>query len=467
MKNAIYTVTLLLFSIFSITIQAQIVDCSSGRYSDEVFPNFTKTSDVQYGQNISLTGSTENLLLDVYQPDGDVLTERPLIIWAHGGSFVGGSKTGGDVVPLAQDFAKMGYVTACINYRLGMNNIPFPGPDSVDATETVVRSVHDARAAVRFFRKDYVENGNTYGIDTSKIFMGGVSAGGFIALHLAYLDAENEMPTDYIDTTQAGLGGGVEGNSGNPGYSSRVKAIINSCGALRDTAYMNNNTTPVVSFHGDQDGTVPYGTDIIYMIGVFPIMTVNGSSTVHEQADKLGINNCWNPWFGEDHTPHVSNPSYYDSLQTISKNFLLQFVCNTLSYCSYDTTGNGNVPNSWDCVNNNCVNPGTGNGTYSTLSNCQTACGSISSITTLNLSDNDIAHVYPNPSSSEINIQIKSEFNRNYTIELFNDMGTSVRKLSIEREKTITIERLDLASGLYFLQFTSVGQRWTEKLIFQ
>lgn len=464
MKNAIYTVTLLLISIFSITIQAQIVDCSSGRYSDEVFPNFTKTSDVQYGQNISLTGSTENLLLDVYQPDGDILTERPLIIWAHGGSFVGGSKTGSDVVPLAQDFAKMGYVTACINYRLGMNNIPFPGPDSVDATETVVRSVHDARAAVRFFRKDYVENGNSYGIDTSKIFMGGVSAGGFIALHLAYLDTESEMPTDYIDTSQAGLGGGVEGNSGNPGYSSKVKAIINSCGALRDTAYMNNNTTPVISFHGNVDQTVPYGTDIIYMIGVFPIMTVNGSSTVHEQADKLGINNCWNPWNGEDHTPHIGSSSYYDSLQTISKNFLLQFVCNTLNYCSYDTAGTGSVTATWDCaIDLGCVDPGTGNGTYSSLATCLDACGTIG---IENKNKNGFI-IYPNPSSSEINIQIKSELNRNYTIELFNDMGTSVRKLSIEREKTITIERLDLASGLYFLQFTSVGQRWTEKIIFQ
>ena len=426
---------LCLFAFYTMTTEAQTFDCNTGRYSDEVFNSFTKTSDIQYGQNISLTGSNENLLLDVYQPDGDALAERPLIIWAHGGSFIGGSKSGNDVVPLAEDFAKMGYVTACINYRLGMNNIPLPGPDSVDATETVVRAVHDARAAVRYFRKDYVENGNSYGIDTSKIFLGGVSAGGFIALHLAYLDTESEMPTDYIDTTQAGLGGGVEGNSGNPGYSSRVKAIINSCGALRDTAYMNNNSTPVVSFHGNTDQTVPYGTDIIYMIGIFPIMTVHGSSTVHEQANKLGINNCWNPWYGQDHTPHVSNANYYDSLQTISKNFLLQFVCNTMNYCSYDTTGNGTVPPT------------------------------PTSIATLNLSANDIAHVYPNPSSSEINIKIENNSLKPYSLEIYNDMGVRVGKYNVTNQ--LTIERRNLSSGLYFLNFRSSDSRWTEKVILE
>ena len=172
-----------------------------------------------------------------------------------------------------------------------------------------------------------------------------------------------------------------------------------------------------------------------------------------------------------------------------------------MNYCSYDTTGNGNITSTWDCVNNNCVDPGTGNGTYSTLANCQAACGtlsaswncvnnncidagscngtystladcqaacgSISSITTLNLPDNDIAHVYPNPSSSEINIQIKSDFKRRYTIELFNEMGKSVRKLIMQGDKTTTLEKMNLPSGLYFLQFTSADYRWTEKVIFQ
>ena len=60
--------------------------------------------------------------------------------------------------------------------------------DSIDGTETVVRAVHDYRAAIRYFKKDFSENGNIYGIDTSLIFAGGVSAGAITAVHVAYMD---------------------------------------------------------------------------------------------------------------------------------------------------------------------------------------------------------------------------------------------------------------------------------------
>ena len=321
---------------FSLNMFAQ--DCSSGRYVSEVFTTLNVTSNIQYGENINLQGTNELLMLDVYEPVGDAMAERPLIIWAHGGSFISGIKTGPDVVPLAQDFAKMGYVTASMSYRLGMNGIPFPGPDSVDATETVIRAVHDARAAIRFFKKDFAENGNTYGIDTNNIFFGGVSAGGIMAVHLAYLDKENEIPTSYIDTSQAGLGGGVEGNSGNPGYRGNARAIINSSGALRDTAWMEAGDTPVISFHGDADATVPFGTDIISMLSVFPIMMIDGSRSIHERAENLGMNHCFDPWPGQDHVAHVSNAAYYDTLVTMSSNFLMQFVCGIAPICDYDFT---------------------------------------------------------------------------------------------------------------------------------
>jgi len=41
---------------------------------------------------------------------------------------------------------------------------------------------------------------------------------------------------------------------------------------------------------------------------------------------------------------------------------------------------NNCLPPSWDCVNNSCINPGTGNGQYSTLSLCQSNCLPPSSI---------------------------------------------------------------------------------------
>lgn len=75
-----------------------------------------------------------------------------------------------------------------------------------------MRGVQDGRAAVRYFRKNAAIGGNTYRIDTNNIYFAGVSAGGFIALQLAYLDKASEIPS-FIDMAgQPGLTGGLEGN---------------------------------------------------------------------------------------------------------------------------------------------------------------------------------------------------------------------------------------------------------------
>ncbi len=303
------------------------------RYHEFMFAS-SVSSDIQYGQNDDVNGNNQNLTLDVYTPMGDTETSRPLVIIAHGGNFLGGSKTGADVVPLCEDLSKMGYVAASINYRLGMENFPFPGPDSADATEAVIRASHDAKASVRFFRESF-ENGNPYGIDTSLIFYAGVSAGGFMALNVAYFDDMAEYPT-YIDTVNSsGLNGGIEGLSGSPGYSSNVRGIINLCGAIRDTAWMKVGDVPVLNFHGDQDGTVPFGSDEIVLLGAYPLLQVDGSESIAARADELGITNCFEIHEGEGHTPHVSDANYYDTTLNITRNFLVHFVCNDPLDCNY------------------------------------------------------------------------------------------------------------------------------------
>ena len=80
-----------LFLSLSNIINAQ-TPCDDGRYSSTVFTDFTKTSDITYGSNTSWNGSNTTLRLDFYEPDGDTETERPLLIWVHGGSFIGGQK---------------------------------------------------------------------------------------------------------------------------------------------------------------------------------------------------------------------------------------------------------------------------------------------------------------------------------------------------------------------------------------
>ena len=73
----------------TININAQ---CTGDRYKMQIFSGFDITSDILYGNNISYTGSSEDLTLDVYEPTGDTETNRPLMIICHGGNFTSGSK---------------------------------------------------------------------------------------------------------------------------------------------------------------------------------------------------------------------------------------------------------------------------------------------------------------------------------------------------------------------------------------
>ena len=105
MKNITKILTFFLF-INSLIAQ----NPCEGRYVEEIFDNVDVTT-VTYSD-------VHNLSMDIYQPVGDDVTNRPVIIFAHGGTFIFGSKNNSTVVELCERFAKRGYVTASINYRL-------------------------------------------------------------------------------------------------------------------------------------------------------------------------------------------------------------------------------------------------------------------------------------------------------------------------------------------------------------
>ena len=297
----------LMLSTSAVCWAQELPDCDDYRYRytgafDEVEVDY----DVPYGENINVNFVPEELVVDIYTPVGDSHESRPLVIMAHGGFFVAGSNDGIDVVPLCEDLARMGYVVASMSYRLGVDLF---GDLQTEFVKAVWRGVHDSRAAVRYFRQS-MDYGNPYDIDTNRIFLGGVSAGGFIALHHAYVDDQSEIP-EQIDVTDPGMGGGLEGLSGNTGYSSEVKGVFNIAGALQTADFLDlGMNEPVVSIHGTADGTVPYGEGDIVYLGI-PIIDVDGSSLVHAKADELGVDNCFITVDGADHVPHVVDPSTY------------------------------------------------------------------------------------------------------------------------------------------------------------
>lgn len=298
-------------------------DCDGERYRyTSTYDNVSVSEGHVYGNNIDALGIDTELDFDFYEAVDNGETDRPLIIIAHGGFFLAGSNDGLDVVPLCEDFARMGYAVASISYRLGIANLLDLENELIKA---VWRAVHDGRAAVRYFRKSVEEEGNPWGIDPDRIYMGGVSAGGFLALHHAYVDADGEIPSN-IDQTAPGMGGGLEGDSGNPGYSSQVAGIFNVSGALKDATWMQAGDENLVSIHGTADGTVPYGTGSVNLMG-FPVTDVDGSATLHEEAEDIGLTHCFITIDGAGHVPHVTNSNAYDITLSTIAGALSSWIC--------------------------------------------------------------------------------------------------------------------------------------------
>lgn len=321
--------TLLLSMFYAFTAFAQTTStCDGGRFYDKLY-QVDVTTNVEYGQNTNFSGQNQKLRFNFYEPQGDTLEKRPLIIWAFGGSFLFGDKLSPDIVRLSNEFAERGYTCASIDYRL------FFFPINQEQTlKAVVRAVHDMKAAVRFFRKDALTT-NTYNIDPDRIFVGGVSAGGITAVQVGYLDLTEEIPAVLVPDSASF--GGIEGVSGNPGYPSNPNLIINLCGAVGDTNWMVPSDVPIVSLHGTSDGTVPYGSQEIEVTGTPIGFFVDGSGSLHVRADNLGIDNLLYTWQGVGHTPFIStsngsiNEAYMDTVVWTVRDFTLPYACREIT----------------------------------------------------------------------------------------------------------------------------------------
>jgi poly(3-hydroxybutyrate) depolymerase len=268
------------------------------RYQDKVFTNATVTSDIVYGSNYNPDGSPITLKLDLYQPSGDTAHARPLVIYMFGGGFAVGSKTDGDMVLLSQTMAKRGYVAASIQYRIDPALISVKPADGV--ARAAFRGMQDAKAAVRFLRAHKAE----YRIDDTRILIGGCSAGAFIALQVAFLDAK-EIPAA-VDTNQLG---GMEGKSGTPGVSSAVNGVLNNWGAL-DSTWLFNGNLPVISFAGTADPEVPYDHK----------GSLGGSACIHRVLTRQKVYSVLKPFPNMGHGMGTNDPRY-DTLLTMQGQF--------------------------------------------------------------------------------------------------------------------------------------------------
>ncbi|MBX2905839.1 MAG: T9SS type A sorting domain-containing protein [Taibaiella sp.] len=295
--------------------------CDGGRFRDEIFASVSVDS-VTYSSPYSLK-------MDIYQPVGDAMAHRPLIILAHEGAFISGNRSDDATVDsLCMRFARRGYVTASIDYRL-TTMLAMLSPDSSLSINAVIKAVSDAKAAIRYFVRDAVTT-DTWKIDTNNIYTGGNSAGAVLNMHLGYITSSAECPP-YVASAFA-ANGGIDGNSSDPvtaTYGIHYRAIIDMAGALNKTSFINTGDVPSVNFQGDLDNVVPY--TCAKALGGLSSISLCGMGPLEPALTAAGIFHSTTVFPGAGHVPWDSDPVMFKTVDSTITEFLYTFVCSGTS----------------------------------------------------------------------------------------------------------------------------------------
>ena len=447
----------------------------------------------------TVESSTTNgdIKMDIFTPTGDSFALRPAIIFTHGGGFITGNKNHDDMMAFCDLLAKKGYVTATIDYRQGFNLVL--GNTAMHSTRAVYRGFQDGRSAVRFLRA----NAATYGIDPSKVYFAGSSAGAFIALHAIYLDAPSEKPaacnaTTYTNVTipffhtAPDLGPFDIGN--NLTFNGKPDAVVSLWGAIQSTNLItSDNTTPVLLVHGEADATVPFNTGSPFGYSALP--TTDGSNPIKTKLDVLSFTN--NETYFVAGEPHEfygvnngtwSNGTGGNAYWPIVVDKVTQFLWKqhkptadySYSVSNADVTfsdiSTGSLAWWWDFGDGSTSNSQNPNHNYTTSGNYQvklyvennikswdeiTKTVNVNVLSTAAFS-NDFISIYPNPTNDFITLNVTNSSQGTYYI--FDISGKIVMQNPIQNKELI-IDMTEFSQGIYFIKITTELGSTTKKII--
>lgn len=226
-----------------------------------------------------------SLIYDVWYPRHNYIDQKlPAIILFHGGSFEECNTYDQEIMTnLCKEFAKRGFVAFNVEYRRGkVADSRQPNFKSAQEVLAGYRSLQDCRGAIRSIIKrqrlhdsDFPDD--PYQIDTTKIFVGGVSAGAFMAITSVWFS--NNMIVEALGgknldvTVEDALGPvDIDYYFGEPDINIRaaVKGIVSLWGSVPiPYSFLNNQAaffeqqktvklTPVIAFHGALDSVLPF-----------------------------------------------------------------------------------------------------------------------------------------------------------------------------------------------------------------
>lgn len=328
MKKVYWIVILLLVAQHWAVAQGQ-------RFLEPVFSEVRCDVGIPYATALAIgSEDEETLYFDFYEPVGDTMTYRPLVITVFGGAFVAGNRSWCDMQAFADSLCRYGYVVASIDYRL----LSAWRVSETNFIRNAYGAAQDVSAAVRFFKG----NRETYRVDSAQIFVLGNSAGTIAAMHTIWMDDNERPPETYEDDGFLGIGGHCDlGNIHTSGYdqyldySADIAGLIAQWGGVLDTNIISSDDrTPVCLIHGTADETVPFYSAAPYegKIGLTSLMLpeMYGSYYLDRRLSSLGIEHEMHIFEGEEHCFYLEGtstllPEKLDTCFRIALHFMARY----------------------------------------------------------------------------------------------------------------------------------------------
>ena len=196
--------------------------------------------------DVPFLGAGRKEKLDLYFPSGDFRSNRPAVVFIHGGGFTGGDKAEYRSASVSADLCRAGYVVVSCNYVLG--------PKSKEGVWP--QNIADCRNAVRWLRAHAKE----LGVNPDKIAVAGGSAGGYLALMVGLSDDKTGPGGDSAAKHSAKVSAVID-MYGVVSFAKRGKGEVPGASPAEQAAYLPESQCDaqdpaVLILHGTADSTV-------------------------------------------------------------------------------------------------------------------------------------------------------------------------------------------------------------------
>ncbi|HNP22906.1 MAG TPA: T9SS type A sorting domain-containing protein [Panacibacter sp.] len=462
---------------------------------------------------------TDMLTYDVYFPSPGVYScyrknPLPAIVLFHGGGFSDCSSpdgTGG-IAQYCMEFAKRGFIAFNVQYRTGR----IKDPQSV-AGETgnymsasnflaIYRAYQDARGSVRSILSRQLSNTPPpYRIDPDNIYVGGVSAGGFVALSLAYYTPD--MLYEIFGDAQPKLGSLNENAyKGSPDINFKIKGVLNLWGGTYIPAAYGSSVSgffvknidkrgnslnpPMIAFQGAQDNVVPVKkANVYYSVSSSFIKTkvctdagdtyysLSNNDTDKARKDLImyGSQNMYDLLTGDLRIPcelyldsdmqhGLSDKSDFGTNANVKQDktaIIPYFVQRAIAF--FQAVSNDFSDKLIDTRFSDCENFRVGCSPANNHEDCSSKAALLSSsASNILLQKNGDKIFTVSQSNRSILISLNKEGSSD--ILLTDLYGNPVKQLFANHANRVTINAANAASGVYVLSVQQNGQRQTTKI---